>query len=332
MVVKLATLTDRSSRLMSSQREDVHCQKIALVGVGKIARDQHIPALARHPAFELAAAVSLDECAMAVPTFRSVEEMARAMPEVQAVSICTPPDCRLEIVAQALAANLHVMLEKPTAATVAKAMAMEAMARGRTETLFASWHSRHAAGVAALKQWIKGQSISQIKVIWREDIRVWHPGQEWIFTSGYGVFDPAINAFSILTEVLDETFFFAKGDIFVPENKGAPISADLRYRFPDRDGGIHLELDFDYRGASPEWSMLITCENGLQAKLENGGALLTLPTDFDPPDDRGEYYSLYSTFADLIARKASDFDLSPMFHVFDAMALSHRHMGKTFDW
>lgn len=305
---------------------------IALVGVGKIARDQHLPALADHPDFRLEALVSLEDCGFDLPTYCSVEDMAKAMPHIQAVSVCTPPDCRLDIVAQALSANLHVMLEKPTAATVAKAMAMEAMAKGRPETIFASWHSRHAPAVEVLKHWLKKQSVSQIEVVWKEDIRIWHPGQEWIFSSGYGVFDPAINAFSILTEILEEDFFFTQGDIVVPENKAAPIAADLRYRFPDRLGGIHLELDFDYRGSTPEWTILVTCENGLEAKLENGGASLILPTDFDTPADSGEYHSLYSKFGDLITRETSDFDLSPMFQVFDAMALSHRHAGKAFDW
>lgn len=309
-----------------------HKRSVALVGVGKIARDQHLPALQDHPNFQLDALVSLDDCGIDLPTFRSVDEMASAMPEIQAVSICTPPDCRLDIVAQALAANLHVMLEKPTAATVAKAMAMEAMARGRPETIFASWHSRHAPGVEVLKQWLMQQSVSQVEVIWKEDIRVWHPGQEWIFSSGYGVFDPAINAFSILTEILDEDFFFAKGDIVVPKNKAAPISADLRYRFPDRSGGIHFDLDFDYQGATPEWTIHVTCENGLEAKLQDGGASLILPSEFEAPEETGEYHSLYSKFDALITRGASDFDIAPMFQVFDAMALSHRHSGEAFEW
>lgn len=305
---------------------------IALVGVGKIARDRHLPALATHPDFSLEALVSLEDCEIDLPTFGSVEEMAKAMPEIQAVSICTPPDCRLDIVAQAVSASLHVMLEKPTAATVAKAMAIEAMAKGRSETIFASWHSRHAAGVEALRKWLEHQTVSNVEVTWKEDIRTWHPGQEWIFTSGYGVFDPAINAFSILTEILEDDFFFATGEIVVPENRTAPIAADLRYRFPDREGGIRLELDFDHRAADPEWNILITCKSGETARLENGGAKLILPSQAAQSPMVGEYPALYSKFAELISREASDFDLSPMIHVFDAMALSCRRKGEAFNW
>ena len=305
---------------------------IAVVGVGKIARDQHLPALAAHPDFRLEALVSLDDCGIDLPCFRSITEMAAAMPQIQAVSICTPPDCRLEIVAQALSANMHVMLEKPTAATVAKAMAIKAMATGRPQTVFASWHSRHAAGVRSLREWLKPRQVSQVDVSWKEDIRVWHPGQEWIFSSGYGVFDPAINAFSILTEILEDDFFFSQGEIVVPENKTAPISADLRYRFPDRVGSIHLELDFDYRMAEPEWDIVISCECGAQARLEKGGARVVLPSHSAEPASPGEYPALYSQFAALIERGESNFDMSPMIQVFDAMALSQRRTGAAFSW
>lgn len=312
--------------------QDIAPTSIAVVGVGKIARDQHLPALAAHPDFSLEALVSLDDCGIDLPCFRTVTEMAAAMPHIQAVSICTPPDCRLDIVAQALAANLHVMLEKPTAATVAKAMAIEAMAKGRPQTLFASWHSRQAAGVGIMREWLKSRQVLQVDVSWKEDIRVWHPGQNWIFSSGFGVFDPAINAFSILTEILEDDFFFAQGEIVVPRNKTAPIAADLVYRFADRDGGIRLELDFDRRTADPEWSIAIRCACGSQARLEQGGARVVLPSHSANPVTAGEYTALYSHFAELIARGENDFDLSPMIHVFDAMALSHRRQGGTFDW
>jgi D-galactose 1-dehydrogenase/L-arabinose 1- dehydrogenase len=45
----------------------------------------------------------------------------------------------------------------------------------------------------------------RVQLIWREDVRVWHPGQDWLLAAGgFGVFDPAINALSILTRVLPE--------------------------------------------------------------------------------------------------------------------------------
>ena len=59
-----------------------------------------------------------------------------------------------------------------------------------------------AQAVAPAKAWLAGKTIKQAKIIWREDVRKWHPGQDWIFEAGgMGVFDPGINALSIMTDI-----------------------------------------------------------------------------------------------------------------------------------
>ena len=46
-----------------------------------------------------------------------------------------------------------------------------------------------------------GKQVKTLQVTWKEDIRRWHPGQDWILAAGgFGIFDPGINAFSILTQ------------------------------------------------------------------------------------------------------------------------------------
>jgi predicted dehydrogenase len=75
-------------------------------------------------------------------------------------------------------------------------------------TLFASWHSRFAAGVPAAKAWLATHDIRAVDIQWREDVRRWHPGQTWIWEAGgLGVFDPGINALSILTEIMPREVF-----------------------------------------------------------------------------------------------------------------------------
>src|SRR3546814_20550411 len=92
------------------------------------------------------------------------------------------------------------MLEKPPAATTTEICALADHARARGVTLFATGHSREAAGVAGARDWLSGKRIRAAHIRWKEDIRRWHPGQEWILDAGgFGVFDPGINALSILT-------------------------------------------------------------------------------------------------------------------------------------
>lgn len=95
--------------------------KIALAGIGKIARDQHVPTIAATDQFELIAAVTSHQQPDGVPGFRSIGEMMQAMPEVEALSICTPPRGRTALIAEALGHGLDVMIEKPLAATISEA-------------------------------------------------------------------------------------------------------------------------------------------------------------------------------------------------------------------
>ena len=119
------------------------------------------------------------------------------------VALCTPPQVRHAQAAMALAAGKHVMLEKPPGATVAEITPLLTTARAAQRTLFATWHSRFAPAVEPARQLLAGRKVKSVKITWKEDVRVWHPGQAWIFEAGgLGVFDPGINALSILTRIL----------------------------------------------------------------------------------------------------------------------------------
>ena len=58
--------------------------RIALVGIGKIALDQHVPALADSPAWDLAATVSRHGRVEGVPSFPRIEDMLEARPDIGA--------------------------------------------------------------------------------------------------------------------------------------------------------------------------------------------------------------------------------------------------------
>ena len=97
---------------------------VAIVGVGKIARDQHIPAIAGSPAFHLAATASRSGGVEGVETFTDIEALLAARPDIPAVSLCMPPQVRFEAAVAAIRAGRHVMLEKPPGATIAEIRAL----------------------------------------------------------------------------------------------------------------------------------------------------------------------------------------------------------------
>ena len=47
------------------------------------------------------------------------------------------------------------------------------------------------------------RTLRRVLSSWREDVRVWHPGQQWLWEpGGLGVFDPGIKTLSIATRIL----------------------------------------------------------------------------------------------------------------------------------
>ncbi len=125
--------------------------KLAIVGVGKIVRDQHIPAIAANPSFQLVAAASRNGTIDGIANFKSIDVMLEMVKEVDAVSLCMPPQYRYEAAFKALSAGKHVFLEKPPGATLSEVHDLAALAKSKNVSLFASWHSRYAPGVEAGK-------------------------------------------------------------------------------------------------------------------------------------------------------------------------------------
>ncbi|GGO95677.1 Gfo/Idh/MocA family protein [Stakelama pacifica] len=301
--------------------------KIALVGIGKIARDQHVPTIAASDRFELVAAVTGHQPPEGIPGYRTIAEMVQAHPEVQAVSICTPPRGRMQVIAEALSHNLDVMIEKPPAATISEAETFAGMARDAGRVFYATWHSREAAAVEPAKQWLDGKTIRRVEVNWKEDVRVWHPGQAWIWEPGIGVFDPGINALSVLTHILPLPMMLQSAELRFPSNRDAPIAADLDYTHGDAP--VRVEFDFDQRGPQT-WDIVIETDAG-HLKLSEGASKMAVDGEAVAVDDDPEYARLYRHFAKLLDARQSDADLSPFRHVADAYLLGRRREVGPFE-
>lgn len=302
--------------------------RLALVGLGKIARDQHLPAIAADKRFVLTAVVSRSSGVDGVAHFATLAELLASDVTVDAIALCTPPQPRHALAHQALAAGKHVMLEKPPGATLSEVEDLRLVAVARGLTLQTTWHSRCGAGVQPAREWLAEREVKAVRIYWKEDVRVWHPGQTWIWEAGgLGVFDPGINALSIVTAILPRPFFLTRGVLHTPSNLQAPVQAELD--FTDA-AGAPIRAEFDFLQTGPQsWDIEVDTDDGA-LKLTNGGAKLWINDDlvFEGPDR--EYPGLYTEFARLIADRASDVDVSPLRHVADAFLLSERVAAPPF--
>jgi D-galactose 1-dehydrogenase len=190
-------------------------------------------------------------------------------------------------------------------------------------SLFASWHSRHAPAVESARAWLAGRTIRSVAITWKEDVRVWHPGQRWIWEAGgLGVFDPGINALSILTHLISGSVVLKDAELSFPLNCDTPIAAHLSLRDSQ---GAKIQVDLDFLQTGPQtWDIDIDTDAG-RLTLSLGGKLMTLngqPMDIAAA---AEYANLYTHFAELVHTRRIDADVAPLQLVADAF-LCGRHL------
>lgn len=303
--------------------------RIAIVGFGKIARDQHAPAIAAVEGTVLAAVADPHASLPGVPHAPTLEALLRDGPPIDAVAVCTPPQVRRAQAAIALAAGKHVLLEKPPGATVAEIGPLLSAAVSAKRTLFATWHSRFAPAVEPMRLLLAGRRITAVRIVWKEDVRVWHPGQDWIWQpGGLGVFDPGINALSILTRILPQPLFVTSADLAFPGNRAAPIAATLSL---SDASGLPISAEFDFRQTGPQsWDIHVDTDKG-PVVLSAGGAKLSDGGDQRIDAIKAEYAALYRRFAELAAVGESDVDLAPLQLVADAFLLGRRRTVEPFE-
>ena len=240
------------------------------------------------------------------------------------MAICTPPPARYAIAKQALAAGKHVMLEKPPTPTLGELadLAMDAELRGLV--LFTTWHSQYNRAVAIARKHLATGRVSKLDIDWKEDVRRWHPGQEWIWEpGGFGVFDPGINALSIVSYVLPAPIFVTSAELTVPNNKAAPIAAKLAFK-PSDGLPADLKAEFDWRQLGEQtWNITTTLADGRVLKLSKGGARLEIDGHLMVEEPPAEYEAIYEHFAVLLARRQSDVDIAPLRLVADAFLVGN---------
>jgi D-galactose 1-dehydrogenase len=305
--------------------------KIAVVGLGKIAHDQHLPCIAKNPDFQLVAGVSRNSKIDNIPCFETLDQLIQSKISIDAVALCTPPSVRLHMAQQAFGAGYHVLIEKPPTPTLGEMFAMMHYALTHKRVLYATWHSRYNQAVDQARDFLIGRRVSKLKVTWREDVRRWHPNQEWIWEpGGFGVFDPGINALSIVTKILPEPIYVANSVIEVPANKATPIAAQINFKYAD-GRKADLSADFDWRQTGDQtWEIEIATEDGNNLLLKKGGTVLEIngQTIMEAPME--EYELIYARFAELLKTGKSDTDVRPLQIVCDAYMLGRPKIVEAF--
>jgi D-galactose 1-dehydrogenase len=308
--------------------------KIAVIGIGKIAQDQHLPVIDKSPDFELAACVSTRGLGHGdVPVFKTPAALYKAMPDVTTVAICTPPGVRHAYVREAIDAGKDVLLEKPPTPTITEFQDLVAYGEKKGRVLFQTWHSRYNAAVDAARLILKDEGVANVRIDWRESVRKWHPGQEWVWEpGGFGVCDPGINALSIFTRIMPFPVFVAAATLKFPANRQTPVDAEITFKSSQKHAPT-MSAGFNWLEESGEiWTIAIETRKGNQLKLEKGGTVLKVNDLATVANPSEEYEAIYERFAKLLKKGKSEMDGSPLLLVADAFLLGARENVEDFNW
>jgi len=308
--------------------------KIAVIGVGKIAVDQHLPVIDKSRDFEVAATVSGRGVQHRdLPVFKTAAELYAAMPEVKLVAICTPPGVRHAYVREAIDAGKHVLMEKPPTPTISELDDLVAYAKKKKRILFQTWHSRYNEAVDATRKILKKNGLRTARIDWRESVRKWHPGQDWVWEpGGFGVCDPGINALSIFTKVVPFPVFVEKAHLKFPANRQTPVDVEIVFKSAEAHQP-QMSAGFNWLEESGEiWTIRFETLKGDELKLEKGGTVLRINGNVTIENPSEEYEQIYAHFAKLLRKGKSEVSDAPLRLVADAFLLGARENVEEFHW
>jgi len=298
--------------------------RIAIIGFGKIAHDQHVPTIAANAAFKLVAAVSPRAApSVDVPVFQDHGEMLRQI-RPDAVAICTPPGPRHAIARDCLDLGVHVLLEKPPGVTLGEVMDLAKLCEPRRVSLFTTWHAQYNEGVGEAARRIAEEGLHSLRIDWFENVEKWHPGQQWIWQpGGFGVFDAGINALSIATLLSPSVLLLRKARMHLHQGGQQPIAARLTMESSGATGPIEAMLDWRHKGEE-RWTIEVTTRAGTRLVLSEGGAVLRIGDGHPRRGAGSEYPALYARFEELVRTQESHIDVEPLRLTADAYMLAER--------
>jgi D-galactose 1-dehydrogenase len=309
-------------------------KKIAVIGIGKISQDQHLPVIDKSKDFVLAACVSTRGVGHGdVPVFATPAELYKAMPEVGIVAVCTPPGVRHGIVREALDAGKDVLMEKPPTPTISELDDLVAHAQKRKRVLFQTWHSQYNEAVDATRKLLSKDGVASVHIDWRESVRKWHPGQDWVWEpGGFGVCDPGINALSIFTRIMPFPVFVASAKLKFPSNRQTPVDVEIAFKSAEKHQP-QLSAGFNWLEESGEiWTIAIETRKGDSLLLERGGTVLKVNGNTVIENPSEEYEGIYDRFAKLLKKRKSDVEDAPLRLLADTFLLGARENVDAFEW
>jgi predicted dehydrogenase len=192
--------------------------RVAVVGIGGIGTRAHIPCYLKNRDVDLVALVDADVTKLkrtarkfGVKVFYSSIDDLLKNQEIDAISICTPPNTHAEIALKALSNDIHVLCEKPMATNVDEGKAMFDAAKNKCKILMIGFNLRFSPNYRFAHEKILKGGLGHVYLVECNNLSAnplltWSKS-EWFFKpeSGGGVLaDKGPHVFDLINYVLDD--------------------------------------------------------------------------------------------------------------------------------
>ena len=235
--------------MMSSKRT-----RVAVVGVGEIGSNAHIPAYLRNKNVDLVALVDADKAKLdkAVKKFKvqkcfsSVDELLQNQ-DLDAISICTPPNTHTEIALKALASDVHVLCEKPLATNADEGKRMYEASLKKEKILMVGFNLRFQPNYQRAREQVQKGRIGHAHFVQFElqspNPLLKHSKSPWFFKleAGGGVLsDKGPHIFDLINYIFDDFPFSATALSSTYFNSSVEDSCICLLEYPQNRIGIGI--------------------------------------------------------------------------------------------
>jgi predicted dehydrogenase len=192
--------------------------RLAIIGCGEVVRAKHLPALSNVAGVSVIALCDLGRARarevaaqFGVPRHCADAGEIFAMPDVDAVGVCTDPGSHADLAISAMRAGKHVLVEKPLALTTADCARMIDAAEASAVVAMTGHHMRFHRLIQEARERIRQDilgPIESVRMVWHSprsdlDIPEWKTQRE---LGGGALVEIAVHHFDLLRFLLNTEF------------------------------------------------------------------------------------------------------------------------------
>jgi scyllo-inositol 2-dehydrogenase (NADP+) len=236
---------------------------IAIIGLGWVATNRHIPIIQNHPQLRFFGVVDkhserIQTVCAKFPWLQSSQSSNGEMPwgdNVRAVLIATDPLNHYQLAKKMLQAGKHVLMEKPLTMTPDEAQELQKIATQSGVSLCVVHNFQFARSTLKLHEMIINQRLGEILSI--EAVQFSNPLRRlpvWYEKLPFGLFyDESPHMFYLLESLAGQPIQYLKSTVLHRDGQNTPSCVTAYYT----NGNIPIRLNMNFESSLSEWHIAV---------------------------------------------------------------------------